>query len=164
MILKTLKKIIFSKDKKNNTDNNFNDKKDNSVADSENQNVEENSNVVLASKAFEFASNKIDELRNEYLLIKEKTSNLLQTNYELGLRHIEKGNLSDAIFRFRFIKFFWPEFYDAYYLLAYCLYIDRKFVKSKEIIVLLLEKQPNYDKRAVDLLEKINFEIENKKS
>ena len=162
MILKTLKKIIFSKDKKNNTDDNSNDKRGNLGNGSENQDDE--SKAIFANKALEFASNKIDELRNEYFLIKEKTSNLLQTNYELGLRHMEKGNLSDAIFRFRFIKFFWPEFYDAYYLLAYCLYIDRKFIKSKKIIDLLMEKQPNYDKRAIDLLEKITFEMENKKS
>ena len=54
-----------------------------------------------------FISNHIEIVRKEIEIIKKKSKNLLETNYNLGLKHLEKGNLGDAIFRFKFIKKFY---------------------------------------------------------
>ena len=88
--------------------------------------------------------------------VKTKVSNLLETNYNLGLKHLEKGNISDAIFRFRFIKKFWPEHFDAYYQLAYSLTLNKRPFEAKKILTELLVKKPDYDPKAQDLLDKIN--------
>jgi len=94
---------------------------------------------------FYFLSNKTTDAKNEFFSIREKCKNLRQTNYNLGLKHLEKGNLSDAIFRFRFIKKFWPDYYEAYYQLAYCFILNKKPRKAKFVLQELLIRQPNYD-------------------
>jgi TolA-binding protein len=101
-----------------------------------------------------FVNNKLEEAKNELFTMKGKMGNLLETNYQLGLRHIERGNISDAIFRFRFIKKFWPNCYDAYYQLAYCLCLKNRVSEAKKILNELLVKNPDHNK-AKDLLNKL---------
>ncbi|MSP33293.1 MAG: tetratricopeptide repeat protein [Rickettsiales bacterium] len=103
-----------------------------------------------------FLKTKIQETKDEFGDIKTKVSKLLETNYNLGLKHLEKGNISDAIFRFRFIKKFWPEHFDAYYQLAYSLSLNKRPFEAKKILTELLVKKPDYDLKAQDLLDKIN--------
>jgi len=105
-----------------------------------------------------FIQDRIEESKSEFGDIKSKMSNLLETNYQLGLRHLAKGNISDAIFRFRFIKKFWPNCFDAYYQLAYCLVLNKRVFEAKKILKELLEKDPNYDPKAKALLENLNQE------
>jgi len=81
-----------------------------------------------------FIQDRIEESKSEFGDIKSKMSNLLETNYQLGLRHLAKGNISDAIFRFRFIKKFWPNCFDAYYQLAYCLVLNKRVFEAKKNI------------------------------
>lgn len=95
-------------------------------------------------------------VQDELMLVKEKSKNLRETNLKLGLMHLEKGNLSDAIFRFRFIKKFWPDLYDAYYQLAYCLVLKKRYVEAKQILSELFMKNPNYDQKARDLLTQVD--------
>jgi tetratricopeptide (TPR) repeat protein len=94
--------------------------------------------------------------QDEILLIREKSKNLRETNFKLGLMHLEKGNLPEAIFRFRFIKKFWPDLYDAYYQLAYCLVIKKRYAEAKQILEELFMKNPNYDQKARDLLAQVD--------
>lgn len=107
-------------------------------------------------KFYSFFGTIIERVQNEYYTIKEKCQNLRETNYDLGLAHLEKENFKDAIFRFKIIIRFWPDFYDAYYQLAYCYAIVKKYQKSKKILEELLQKQPNYPSRAQELLTYIN--------
>ncbi len=107
----------------------------------------------ISSKIINHFKNLVDEM----FIMRQKFKNLLETNMKLGFWHIEKGNISDAIFRFRFIKKFWPECYDAYYQLAYALVLNKKNQKAREVLLELLQKNPNYDQKARDLL----FKIEN---
>jgi len=103
--------------------------------------------VALREKSLELSdalNEKIETAKNELYNMKDKYDNLLETNYNLGLKHIDNGNLSEAIFRFRFIKKFWPEYYDAYYQLAYCLVLNRKSVEAKVILEELEKKNPNH--------------------
>ncbi len=107
---------------------------------------------------FKFFQEKIEETKNEFGDVRAKVSNLLDTNYQLGLKHLEKGNISDAVFRFRFIKKFWPECFDAHYQLAYALVLHKKPFEAKSILQELLIKKPDYDQKARDLLDQINNE------
>ncbi len=95
-------------------------------------------------------------VKNEIISIKEKTKDLHQTNFDLGIRHLENGNLSEAVFRFRFIKKFWPDDYNAYYQLAYCLILQEKPKKARRVLEELLEKNPEFDPEAQELLERLN--------
>ena len=123
---------------------------------------EQKNKTTLINKAqqkaegfIDFIQNKIQETKNEFGDIRAKMSNLLETNYNLGLKHLEKGNISDAVFRFRFIKKFWPECFDAYYQLAYALALNKKPYEAKKVLTELLIKKPDYDIKARELFDKI---------
>ncbi len=100
-------------------------------------------------------SEKYDEVKNELFSMRDKFGNLLETNYNLGLTHLENGNLSDATFRFRFIKKFWPQHYDSHFQLAYCLLLSKKTAEAKKVLLELLAKDPGHQ-NAKDLLVFIN--------
>lgn len=110
---------------------------------------------------FHFVKNKTQETKEEFGDIKSKVSNLLETNYNLGLKHLEKGNISDAVFRFRFVKKFWPDCFDAYYYLAYSLALNKRPFEAKKVLTELLVKKPDYNSRARELLNKINQDLSN---
>ena len=117
--------------------------------------------VAIRQKSQELTDgilNKIDSVKEELTTMKEKYDNLLETNYNLGLKHIENGNLSEAIFRFRFIRKFWPEHYDSYYQLAYCLVLNRKSVDAKIVLEELLKKNPQHQ-AGQDLLQLIESDL-----
>jgi tetratricopeptide (TPR) repeat protein len=108
------------------------------------------------SKSFlNFIKENSGSVKNEIFLIREKFKNLRDTNYNLGVKHLENGHLIDATLRFRIIKKAWPEYYDAYYQLAYCLALKNKKDKAKEVINELLSKNPDYDSKARELLNHI---------
>lgn len=107
-----------------------------------------------------FVDEKIDLAKKEYFETKAKLENLCETNYNQGLRYIEKGHLKDAVFRFRFIKKFWPEMYDAYYQLAYCLYLRKKHREAKLVLIELLQKNPQFGDKAQQLLLKIENSLQ----
>ncbi len=101
---------------------------------------------------------KIDKLSNffdrffayvvvEYRIIKEKLKDLSKTNYNLGIRYLEEGNLKEAIFRFKITKKFWPHNYEAYYELIYCLVLSNEFEEAQKVVDELLKKCPDYKER-----------------
>jgi outer membrane protein assembly factor BamD (BamD/ComL family) len=108
-----------------------------------------------AGLVFNFFINNFDVIKKEFNLIKEKSKNLLEANYQLGLRHLEKGNLSDAIFRFRIIKKFWPNHYDAYLQLANCYILTKKYYRAKAALDELAKLNPTYEDKIQELLNKI---------
>lgn len=113
-----------------------------------------------SEKLLGFFEEKFQLVRDEFHSIRAKCDNLRETNYQNGLGHLEKGNLSDAIFRFRFIKKFWPDLLDAHYQLAYCLVLNRRPFEAKKILTELLAKNPDYDPKAKELLEQIKTQLE----
>ena len=138
-----LKKIFFGKsDKQKNTGEKFG-----STLQKKSQEI------------YEVANKKYNQGIEEFFSIKKKLKNLLETNYALGMKHLEKGNLSDAIFRFRFIKRFWPHHYQTYYQLAYCLFLDNNPQEAEEVLEELIAKNPNCDQIAKDLLERAKATI-----
>ena len=60
---------------------------------------------------------------------KHQLHNLIDTNYQLGLFHLNANNMNDAEFRFRLVLYFQPTHYEALYNLAKCL-ITKKKTKS----------------------------------
>lgn len=115
-------------------------------------------------KLIDFVTGGIENLKTEFDEIKSKYDNLLETNYDLGLKHLENGKIPEAIFRFRFIKRIWPDSYRSYYYLAYALTLKggkKSFLEAKEILETLLEKSPSSISKAQDLLQEINNRLEN---
>jgi tetratricopeptide (TPR) repeat protein len=88
----------------------------------------------------------------EYRIIKDKLQDLSQTNYNLGLQHLDIGNIKEATFRFKITKRFWPHNYDAYYQLIYCLILSHKFEAAQKVIDELLQKNPSYKPKIDQLL------------
>ena len=107
-----------------------------------------------------FLSEKTDLALKEFSSIKEKSKNLVETNYKLGVYHLEKGNLSDAKVRFFLMTKFWPKFHESYYQLAYILMLEQEPFKAKKIIENLLSKNSEIDPKFHELLDKINANIE----
>lgn len=130
----------------------------NSKKEEEKKNNLANTLREKSAELYEGLGNKIKSLQEEAIVMKSKYDNLLETNYNLGLKHIENGNLSEAIFRFRFIKKFWPQHYDSYYQLAYCLVLNKKAEDAKEILEELVSKEPNHQ-QGRELLELIERDI-----
>lgn len=109
-----------------------------------------------ANKIQEITEEKIGLIKKEYNLIREKLDNLSETNYQQGLKYLAKGDIRDAILRFRIVIKFWPEQYpDAYYQLAYSLILHNKPGKAEIVLKHLLRDHPAYSHKAYELLEKI---------
>ena len=75
------------------------------------------------------------------------------------MNHLEKGNLSDAHFRFFIMTKFWPQFYEAYYQLAYVLILKERPLRAKKVLEDLISKNPEIDPKFHELLEQININI-----
>lgn len=103
-------------------------------------------------------SDHYSSVKQELVTMHAKCGNLLETNYNLGLKHIENGNISDAIFRFRFIKKFWPDHLDSLYQLSYCLALNKKLQEAKQVAEELLSKDPNHQS-GKELLELLNANL-----
>ena len=103
----------------------------------------------------EFLLEKKELAKKEYDSIKEKSKNLVETNYKLGISHLEKGNLSDASFRFFIMTKFWPKFYEAHYQLAYISMLQNKPLKAQKILDNLIAQNAELDPKYYELLEKI---------
>lgn len=103
----------------------------------------------------DFLSDKFNEAIEELKSVKEKSQDLEATNFNLGRLHLQKGDLKEATFRFFIMTKFYPYNLDAKYELAYCYALRHKYKKSQIILEDLLKKNPEYDKRAKELLESI---------
>lgn len=74
--------------------------------------------------------NSIVKIKEEFEIIKEKSQNLLQTNLELGLKHLSEGNLADARLRFAIMILFWPKYSESYYHKAYIELLQNQPLKA----------------------------------
>jgi thioredoxin-like negative regulator of GroEL len=114
-----------------------------------------------ADKLQKFTEEKVGFIKKEYELIREKLDDLRETNYQQGLKFLEKGDLRDAIFRFRVVSRFWPDHFEARYQLAYCLLLHKKPHKAKTVLEHLLEDDRDCDPKVNELLEKVKQSIAN---
>ena len=86
-----------------------------------------------------FVGDKVREAISESKVIVEKLYDLQQTNYQLGLTQLEKGNLKEAIFRFKIVRKFWPSNYDSHLKLIYCYVASGQEYRAQSAIEYLLE-------------------------
>ncbi len=108
-------------------------------------------------KISSFAKERITDLGREARDMRRRMKNLLDSNYEVGMTHLSNGDVSDAIFRFRFIRKFWPDHLPSRYQLAYCLVLKGKKTEAKIILEELLKLSPDFED-AIQLLKKISDE------
>ena len=85
--------------------------------------------------------NFIDELH----VIREKMRDLGATNYELGLFHMDKGNIADAKMRFIFTIKLKKDFALAHYHLARCYLFNLNFDKAKHELKAAIDLDPSLD-------------------
>ena len=72
------------------------------------------------NKVFGLIGGYFSDLASEIGAMKEKSKNLLKTNVNLGLKHLNNDKISDAILRFKIISIIWPNHVKTYYYLAHC--------------------------------------------
>jgi tRNA1(Val) A37 N6-methylase TrmN6 len=74
---------------------------------------------------------KILEFINYFAEVKYKVNNLRETNFNLGIDHIYKNNLNDAILRLKLVdKFFAPSDHQANYWLGWVYFLKNNYEKS----------------------------------
>lgn len=82
-----------------------------------------------------FIKNKILGFKNYLNDCKYKMSHLSETNYELGLDHLYRGNLNDALLRFKLVdKFFNPNDSRVYYQLGWTYFLKNDYRKAIEYL------------------------------
>ena len=60
------------------------------------------------------------KIQNFFAEFNRRINNLPQTNYDLGLQFAREGKVKDALFRFKVVLWFSPQFVQAHYNLACC--------------------------------------------
>lgn len=96
----------------------------------------------------------------EFYVAKAKLQNFVQTNYQLGVHHIDRCNMSDAKLRFFMVTKLEPNFALAHYHLARCHLYNLAFDKAKEElhIAISLDKKLQAAKFRLEML---NQEVRN---
>lgn len=98
-----------------------------------------------------FIKNKILEFRNYISECKYKFSHLAETNYQLGLDHLYRGNLNDALLRFKLVdKFFNPNDSKVYYQLGWVYFLKNNY---KQAIEYLEKSNEKYKTIFIDFLK-----------
>ena len=75
---------------------------------------------------------------------KEKLKDIPGTNYKLGVYHMQKGNFSDAILRFKMVCYLDPNNTDSLYHLSRCLLLKGEEKKAQKKLELLMKKEPKH--------------------
>lgn len=122
------------------------------------------SNKKPSASAIKDGANKVSSLVKDGLvnfvsdlkIMREKSKDLLKTNVNLGLKHLNDDNISDAIFRFRVVSIFWPNYVKTYYYLAHCYILKNRYRKADIAIKKLLEMDPTYSSKVQSMIAKIN--------
>jgi hypothetical protein len=106
-------------------------------------------------KASDGASKCIKSATDNFSQMREKSKNLLQTNLDLGLKHLNAGNISEAHFRFFIVTKLWPKCEDGLYYYANTLFLKQNYAKASFVIakIFQLNSQPN--QQVIDLQAKI---------
>ncbi|MEG8230918.1 tetratricopeptide repeat protein, partial [Candidatus Rickettsia tasmanensis] len=91
-------------------------------------------------ESFTLTGVEVSALMNElqetyYPNTKYKFSHLAETNYQLGLDHLYRGNLNDALLRFKLVdKFFNPNDSKVYYQLGWVYFLKNNYRQAIEYL------------------------------
>jgi SAM-dependent methyltransferase len=79
-----------------------------------------------------FLSSRFFASARWFIVAREKMQDLRATNLELGIFHLQNGNVEDAIFRFKLVdKLFSPHDPKAKFMLGWCYIIKQRFTNAK---------------------------------
>ena len=84
-------------------------------------------------------------------IISEKIKDLHLSNYNLANRHFKKGNISEAIFRLKIVRRFWPDDKKAHFGLIYCYFIEEDELAVGNAIKELYKIDKNTQDRVEEL-------------
>ena len=91
------------------------------------------------------------ESKEQFFIMLQKCQDLAHTNYELGIYHINNGNMSDAKLRFMMVTKLKPELALAHYHLARCHMFNLEFEKAKQELETALTLDPKLEVAAYRL-------------
>lgn len=94
----------------------------------------------VLNKVFDYKKQLLSSIKES----KEKLKNIIETNYKLGLYHLNANNLNDAAFRFRLVLYFEPTHYNALYNLAKCLIAKKRKESAIEKLKLALQLKTDF--------------------
>ncbi len=78
---------------------------------------------------------KLVDAKNDVFEVRSKLKNMRQSNFDLGIYHLEKGNFKDAIFRFKLIdRFLDKDNPKVIYQLGIAYFMNGDYVKSKAVL------------------------------
>jgi outer membrane protein assembly factor BamD (BamD/ComL family) len=112
--------------------------------------------------SLDFIFGKLGKIINESKLIREKLQDLEKTNYDLGLKHIEKGNFKEALFRFKIVRKYWPKNYEAHLKLIYCCYLINNEEYAQKASKYLISLNPNFESKIFETKEEALLKIRDK--
>ncbi len=72
----------------------------------------------------------------------EKFKNILENNYQLGRSHFDRGNLQDAVMRFKFVIWLDPKYKDSWYYLGCSLLAEGKTKAARDAFAKDLKLRP----------------------
>ncbi len=112
---------------------------------------------------FKRGINKLSGLISDYFTnftsdlktMKEKSRDLLKTNVNLGLKHLNNDKIGDAIFRFKIVSILWPNHVKTHYYLAHCYILQKKYDQADKSLQKLLTMDPSYDLKVKGMINKI---------
>lgn len=120
---------------------------------------DDNFSLGKVEKSFKFLSIKFKEAVLESKVIMNKLKDLEKTNYDLGLTHLQNNNLREAIFRFKIVRKFWPENYEAHLNLIYCYFVLNEEENAERAIEYLLYLEPKYKSKIEKLRIKASLYV-----
>jgi predicted TPR repeat methyltransferase len=91
-----------------------------------------------------FLHQKRSALLEEFQDVREKLKDLGGTQFNLGKFHFSRGNVPDAILRFRLTQYLKPELPEAYYFLGRCYLLQEKINVARIQFIKALQLQSDY--------------------
>ncbi len=99
------------------------------------------------------AKTLVDEVRNYGFELKktvlgwaqdwEKFKDILKNNYSLGRDHLVRGNIKDAVLRFKFVLWLDPQYADAWYYLGCSYMADGNIRAAKDAFTKAIKQHPD---------------------
>ena len=75
----------------------------------------------------------------------QKFKDIVGNNYQLGLDHLNRGNLQDAVFRFKFVLWLSPNYKESWYNLGCALLASGKHAAAKEALTKAIKQNPAHN-------------------
>ncbi len=84
---------------------------------------------------------KLSDFANNW----EKIRDITKNNFELGKMHLQLGNLSDAVFRFRMVTWLEPKHTEAWFFLGASYMAEKKLKLARQALQKAVDLYPGYE-------------------